>query len=152
MRAEPRAESLRRNSQHTRRWGVILAGGDGKRLLPLTQKITGDDRPKCNVMGRHTLLSQTRSRISRIIHRDRTSLALTKPHERFYADEVATVSSARLLEQPHNRGTAPAIGARRVSRFWEIPSQAMDHTAFCPRVAEFRHRDFLRTSWRKHGA
>jgi mannose-1-phosphate guanylyltransferase len=28
------------------RWGVVLAGGDGKRLLPLTRKLTGEHRQK----------------------------------------------------------------------------------------------------------
>ena len=43
------------------RWVVILAGGDGKRLLPLTRKLSGDDRPKqfCRVLASETLLDQT---------------------------------------------------------------------------------------------
>jgi len=91
--------------------GLILAAGDGTRLLPLTQRITGDDRPKqfCAIVGEETLLQQTRRRVSRLVPRWRTLLMLTKTHESFYADQVAALPSSSVLIQPSDQGMAPAI-------------------------------------------
>ena len=99
----------RQASEH--RWGVILAGGDGKRLLSLTRRIAGDDRPKqfCTIMGHDTLLGQTRSRTWKSVAPERTCVVVTKSHERFYADQQFAPRTSSLLIQPRNQGTAPAI-------------------------------------------
>lgn len=99
-------------AHRSHRWGVILAGGDGKRLLALTRRITGDDRPKqfCALTGGDTLLDQTRRRIAAMIPERQTLLLLTRTHQRFYSSQVAGIPSSRLLIQPDNHGTAPAIG------------------------------------------
>ncbi len=134
--------TLKCDAQQGHRWGVILAGGDGKRLLPLTQRIAGDNRPKqfCSLLGRETLLSQTRSRVSRIVHPQHTLLALTRTHERFYTDEVATVSPARLLVQPRNKGTAPAI-TYSLMRVHEVDPDAL--VAFFPSDHHFANVEAL---------
>ncbi len=92
-------------------WAVILAGGEGARLRPLTQRLTGDTRPKqfCPLFGSDTLLDRTRRRAELVIRPDRQVVVVTAAHEAYYADLVRELLPGRLLVQPQNRGTAPAI-------------------------------------------
>jgi len=93
------------------RWALILAGGDGSRLLPLTRKITGDERPKqfCPVIGSSTLLDETRRRVAHNLSPKKTMFVLTKKHDRYYEEALADVPRNNLVVQPRNAGTAPAI-------------------------------------------
>jgi mannose-1-phosphate guanylyltransferase len=92
-------------------WAVILAGGDGIRLRPLVQRLTGDTRPKqfCKLLGSETLLERTRGRADLVIRPDRQVVVVARAHETYYADLARELLPGRLLAQPQNRGTAPAI-------------------------------------------
>jgi hypothetical protein len=93
-----------------RRWGVILAGGDGTRLRSLTRFISGDNRPKqfCPLFDACTLLGHTVRRAERSIPAAQTLFALTHAHRDFYSGELDNFRSQRIV-QPANKGTPPPI-------------------------------------------
>jgi len=93
-----------------RRWGIVLAGGEGQRLLPMTRVVSGDDRPKqfCPLIESCTLVEQTRRRAERSVSPEQIVFALTRKHEAFYLRETGIRPSQRIV-QPVNRGTAPPI-------------------------------------------
>lgn len=101
----------RTSSSEFKRAAIILAGGDGKRLGELTQKIAGVQLPKqfCAVLGETPLLDQTRRRVSLCVAPELISFVLNRDHERFFAALLTGVSAQNTVVQPCNRGTAPAI-------------------------------------------
>ena len=92
------------------RWGVILAGGDGIRLRPLTRFICGDDRPKqfCPLLGESSLVQEARQRAERSIYPEQILYSVTRAHEDYYVRDLVDRTSQRIV-QPGNKGTAPAI-------------------------------------------
>ncbi len=92
-------------------WALILAGGDGWRLQPLTEAIVGEPRPKqfCPLMDGETLLDRTRGRAELLVRSDRHVVVVTVGHEPHYQYLRRELAPGRLVVQPANRGTGPGI-------------------------------------------
>lgn len=92
-------------------WAIVLAGGEGVRLRPLTYQICGDLRPKQYVPlfeGR-SLLDQTLDRVALAVPRARTVLVTLRTHSRYFSGQFAAPGSPHVLVQPDDRGTAAGI-------------------------------------------
>jgi mannose-1-phosphate guanylyltransferase len=106
------AAVVRPSAHKSRRcWAVMLAGGDGTRLQSLTLKIAGDSRPKqfCSIIGRESLLAQTRARLESLFRVDRELFVVTRAHESYYREELRDVDDSHIISQPLNRGTGVAV-------------------------------------------
>jgi mannose-1-phosphate guanylyltransferase len=91
-------------------WGVILAGGDGIRLRPLTRVVCGDERPKqyVTLTGSRSLLQQTLDRTALRIPAERTVVISVETHASYLAAAMPG-HGANVLLQPGNRGTAAGV-------------------------------------------
>ncbi len=92
-------------------WLVVLAGGRGTRLQQFIRHITGSERPKqfCRIVGTRSMLSHTWGRARRVVAPDRIVTVITAGQETYVEDEASGTVPGRVLVQPTNRETAPAL-------------------------------------------
>jgi mannose-1-phosphate guanylyltransferase len=91
-------------------WAIVLAGGQGRRLLPLTRLLYGEPRPKqySALAGTRSMLGQTLQRVARSIPGERTVVATLRSHASYLRDERVP-EAATVLPQPSDRGTGPGV-------------------------------------------
>lgn len=94
-----------------RLWALVLAGGDGTRLQPLTRLIAGAPIPKqyCRILGSRSLLETTLDRIGPLVHPERTLVIVNRGHLEVARPQLVTVPTSNVLVQPRNLDTGPGI-------------------------------------------
>lgn len=90
---------------------VVLAGGEGRRLAPLTRALYGSDLPKqfAVIAGERSLLQTTIERAMVLTTLDRISVVVTAHHERIARTQLAPYPGVDLVVQPANLDTAPGM-------------------------------------------
>jgi mannose-1-phosphate guanylyltransferase len=100
-------------SASTRRYGIILAAGEGKRLQPLVQRLRGDTLPKQYVsfIGRRSVLEHTFARVEQVVPRERIFTVISQDHLRYptVVRQLSRQPKGTVLTQPENKDTGPGI-------------------------------------------
>jgi mannose-1-phosphate guanylyltransferase len=94
-------------------WGVVLAGGEGRRLRSYVQQLRGEELPKqyVNFVGRRSMLEHTFHRAEKLIPAGRILTVVSRPHLA-YAEarrQLAARPRETLIVQPANKETGPGI-------------------------------------------
>ncbi len=95
------------------RCGIVLAGGDGKRLRSFVQRAWGTTLPKQYVsfVGTRSMLEHTFHRAEKLIRPERLFTVISEDHLQ-YAEvhrQLASRPTGTVVVQPQNKETAPGL-------------------------------------------
>lgn len=110
---------------------VVLAGGEGTRLAPLTRALYGEDLPKQFAVldGDRSLLQHTVERALVLTAADRILVVVTAHREALARTQLAPYPGVELVVQPRNLDTGPGLLlplVRILTRTWNA------HVVFLP--------------------
>ena len=90
---------------------VVLAGGEGTRLAPLTRALYGHDLPKqfAVLAGDKSLLQQTIERALRLTAAERVMVVVTEHRAEIAREQLAPYPGVELAIQPRNLDTGPGL-------------------------------------------
>ena len=93
--------------------GIVLAGGDGKRLRPLIQRLHGDSLPKqyMNFTGKRSMLEHTFRRAEKLIASDNLFTVVDAHHLKFphVRRQLSSRPRGSVVVQPENKETGPGL-------------------------------------------
>jgi mannose-1-phosphate guanylyltransferase len=112
-RPEKGAVSMAYTSQESLRCGIVLAGGEGKRLQPFVYQLRGDRLPKQYVgfIDARSMLEQSFDRAEKLIPAERLFTIASRSHLNYFeaGKQLAARPAHTVILQPLNRETAPGV-------------------------------------------
>jgi mannose-1-phosphate guanylyltransferase len=92
-------------------WGLILAGGEGRRLKHFINNLFGVDRPKqyCSIVGKRSMLQHTLDRAKLLIPPHRVLTVANYHHLEYIRDQLRSQPESSILFQPCSRDTGNGI-------------------------------------------
>jgi mannose-1-phosphate guanylyltransferase len=92
-------------------WGIILAGGEGKRLQEFIVSRYGVERPKqySVIVGNKSMLRHTLDRVEKIIPTKQLQIVVARKHHRYLPEVLNEKEKKSVLIAPENRESAASV-------------------------------------------
>jgi len=92
-------------------WGIVLAGGEGKRLQEFIRKRYGSERPKqySAIIGKRSMLRHTLDRVEKIIPPKQLKIVAARKHRNYLSEALKEREMKSVLLVPENRESAASI-------------------------------------------
>jgi mannose-1-phosphate guanylyltransferase len=92
-------------------WGIILAGGEGKRLQEFIRKRYGLDRPKqySAIIGKRSMLRHTLDRVEKFFPVKQLQIVVSRKHRKYLSEELKEREQKSVLIAPENRESAASV-------------------------------------------